>query len=84
MEGRNMHVLIFTKQLCSYCDKAKALLKEHGLEYEEIDCTFSTECVEDMEKRSGRRTFPQIFLNGEHIGGYTELYAMAAAGHLKG
>lgn len=77
-----MKALIYTKQRCDYCVKAKALLDERGIEYKSIDCTFSTPMTEEMIQRSGQRTFPQIFLDGVHIGGCDDLFAIDKTGAL--
>ncbi|QIG76069.1 glutaredoxin protein [Rhizobium phage RHph_I4] len=77
-----MKALIYSKQMCNYCTKAKALLEERGVGYELVDCTFSTELTKEMMNRSGRDTFPQVFLDGVHIGGFDDLSALDKAGGL--
>ena len=67
-------VAIFTREGCSYCAKAKALLKSLGYEYAEVplDHRVRTKVVGAM---TGKGTVPQIFINGRYIGGYDELLA---------
>ncbi|AHC30425.1 putative glutaredoxin [Rhizobium phage vB_RleS_L338C] len=77
-----MKALIYSKQLCNYCVKAKALLEERGVSFELVDCTFSTELTKEMMNRSGQKTFPQIFLDGVHIGGCDDLVALDQSGGL--
>ena len=68
-----MEVVIFTGPGCSYCDKAKALLKEHELAYCERDIS-ETEGIREFRERLPRvKSIPQIFIDGEHIGGYDDL-----------
>ena len=73
---------IYTKQWCPYCAKAKALLKSKELSYREIDVTSDEALQQEMVKRSGRRTVPQVFLEGESIGGYDDLANLNATGEL--
>ncbi len=69
---------------CPYCVMAKRLLESKGLGYEVIDISADRERRQEMLKRSGGRyTVPQIFINGESIGGYDELSRLNAAGRLE-
>ena len=71
-------VLIYTKNWCGYCRAAKQLLEKLGLSYREIDVTTDQAGYAEMvQKADGRTSVPQIFIDGEGIGGYTDLYAMA-------
>ena len=68
---------------CPYCVMAKRLLESKGLGYKVIDVSGDMERRQEMLERSGgRHTVPQIFINGESIGGYTELSRLNAAGQL--
>ncbi|MGE0681261.1 MAG: glutaredoxin 3 [Candidatus Binatia bacterium] len=73
---------IYSKEWCPYCAKAKALLKAKGLSYQEIDVTADETRQQEMVTRSGRRTVPQLFLNGVSIGGYDDLANLNATGEL--
>ena len=66
---------IYGKTFCPYCDKAKALCERESYEYsyKQLDKDFTREDFFDMFPTA--RTFPQIKINGELIGGYTELEA---------
>lgn len=76
-------VVIYTKDWCGYCRAAKALLEQLGYAYDEIDVTHDREGYAAMVARSGGRTsVPQIFLDGQGIGGYTDLYRLAREGKL--
>ncbi len=76
-------VEIYTKQLCPYCTAAKALLEDKGVAYEEIEAEFDEERTAEMIRRSGgRSTFPDVFINGEHIGGFDDLSALDQEGKL--
>lgn len=67
-------VVIYTTPTCPYCIKAKNLLEKHDLAYQEINVAGNDELREEMiEKAGGRRTVPQIFIDGEHIGGCDDL-----------
>ncbi len=74
---------IYTKLLCPYCARAKALLQSKGAAYEEFDITMGGEKRAEMLARSnGRTTVPQIFIDGRHIGGSDDLIALDEAGGL--
>ncbi|TCL72616.1 glutaredoxin 3 [Rhizobium sp. BK251] len=76
-------VVIYTRQFCGYCARAKSLLESKGVEYVEHDATFSPELRKEMvSKSNGGSTFPQIFINGTHVGGCDDLYALDRAGKL--
>ena len=75
-------ILIYTKDYCGYCARAKALLEAKGAGFTEIDVTNDTGLQAEMAERSGRRTVPQIFIDGRHIGGYDDLAAIDATGEL--
>lgn len=76
-------VTIYTTALCPYCHSAKALLKQKGAAFEEIDVTFKRALREKMTQRAGgRRTVPQIFIGDTHVGGCDDLRALEGAGEL--
>ena len=70
-----MKAIVWGKNQCPYCDQAKALLKMKGIEFEErnINKDYTREAL--LEAVPNARTVPQIFLDGELIGGFTELKA---------
>jgi glutaredoxin 3 len=71
---------IYTRPFCGFCARAIGLLREKGLEFTEIEAGFDPARRQEMVARSGRTTFPQIFVGGAHIGGCDELVALEAAG----
>ncbi len=74
---------IYTTMLCPYCYRAKKLLSQHGADFTEIDVMAEPDCRREMiERAGGRRTVPQIFIDGRHIGGCEDVYALDAAGKL--
>ena len=76
-------VEIYSSMLCGFCHRAKRLLKGKGVAFEETDVTMSPgKRGEMMERAGGRTSVPQIFINGAHIGGSDELYALEANGEL--
>jgi len=75
-------VVIYTRQFCGYCSAAKRLLDEKGVRYVEHDATGRPELRQEMMERSGRSTFPQIFVGDTHVGGCDDLYALERAGRL--
>lgn len=76
-------VVIYSSPFCSYCHRAKRLLDEKGVAYEEIDVMQQPQRrVEMVERSGGRSTVPQIFIGGKGIGGCDELYALNGSGEL--
>jgi len=76
-------VEIYSTLFCPYCARAKSLLAKKGVEYVNIDVMEAPERRDEMVKRAGGRTsVPQIFINGEHIGGSDDLQALERAGML--
>ena len=77
-------VEIYTTMLCPYCWRAKKLLEERGAAFQEVDVMCDGSLRNEMRQRAGGRTsVPQIFINGQHVGGCDELYALDRAGKLK-
>jgi glutaredoxin 3 len=76
-------VEIYTKFLCPYCSRAKKLLGQKGVEYQEYDITMGGEKrAEMLQRANGRHTVPQIFIDGAHVGGSDDLAALESAGRL--
>jgi glutaredoxin 3 len=76
-------VEIYTKFGCPYCARAKALLGEKGVQYEEYEINSTPGKRDEMMERSGgRQTVPQVFIDGRHIGGSDDLAALERAGEL--
>lgn len=72
---------MYTGEWCGYCVRAKQLLRAHGVDnIEEID--IGSDRTEIFE-RTGRMTIPQIFIDGEHVGGYDDLVAWVRDGRLE-
>jgi len=76
-------VEVYTTPMCPYCVAAKRLLKERGIPYAEFDVAQDDALRADVMQRSGRRTVPQIFIDGRSIGGFEELRGLDTAGELE-
>ena len=77
-------VEIYTTMLCPYCWRAKKLLEERGAQITEVDVMTDGKLRAEMRERAGGRTsVPQIFINGRHVGGCDDLYALDQAGKLE-
>jgi glutaredoxin 3 len=77
------HVEIYTKAFCGYCARAKALLDQKGVAYEEYDITMGgPKRTEMLDRANGGSTVPQIFIDGKHIGGSDRLIEMERDGTL--
>jgi glutaredoxin 3 len=75
-------VTIYTKPYCPYCIRALSLLEKKGVDFTEIEAAFDPARRQEMIQRSGRATFPQIFIGERHIGGCDEMMALERAGKL--
>ena len=75
-------IVIYGTEFCSYCTAARMLLKKKGLNYKDILLSQDDDKRREMERRSGGRTVPQIFINDEPIGGFDELYSLDQDGRL--
>jgi glutaredoxin 3 len=75
-------VEIYTTQWCPYCHAAKALFEDRKVAVEEIDATDPETRMLMIQRTHGRRTVPQIFVGGRHLGGYHDVAALDRAGKL--
>jgi glutaredoxin 3 len=76
------NVTIYTKPYCPYCIRAVSLLEKKGVKFTEIEAAFDPEKKAEMVQRSGRMTFPQIFIGDTHIGGCDDMMALEREGKL--
>ena len=78
-----MAIVMYTKEGCPFCIRAKELLANLGQEFEEIDIVENPHRREEMiEKAHGASTVPQIFINDRHIGGCDDLHELHEKGEL--
>jgi glutaredoxin 3 len=76
-------IKIYTTQYCGFCARAKELLREKGLVFEEVDVTLDDAMRDKLvEMAGGRRTVPQIFIGSVHVGGYSDLAQWNSEGKL--
>ncbi len=75
-------VIVYSKANCPYCDRAKQLLESKKVSYQEIRIDLQPQYRDEMVNRSGRRTVPQIFIDGKPIGGFDDMAALEKAGQL--
>lgn len=77
------NIEIYSSPLCGFCHAAKRLLNEKGAEFTEFNVLTNPMLKPQMiERANGSRTVPQIFIDGRHIGGCDELYALERTGQL--
>lgn len=77
-------VLMYATRHCPYCQRARLLLQHKQVQVHEIDVGYDADLWEQMENVSGRDTVPQIFIYGQHIGGYDDMAALDRVGKLDG
>jgi glutaredoxin 3 len=78
-----MKVELFTLAWCPFCIRARALLDRYGVVYEEIPVDRDPERRDEARSRSGRRTLPQLFVDGRHVGDCEEMQALDRTGQLR-
>lgn len=76
------HVKIYSTKICPYCIRAKQLLDSKDVKYEEIYVDTDMEQMKEMMELSGRRSVPQIFINGQSVGGFDDIDALNQKGEL--
>lgn len=78
-------VILYTTPICGYCAAAKRLLSSKGVSFQEINVMLKPSKREEMvQKASGRRTVPQIFIGDVHVGGYDDMAQLEREGKLDG
>jgi glutaredoxin 3 len=75
-------VTIYTRDFCGYCARAKALLQSKNVNFTEYNATENPQYRQEMIDKSGRNTFPQIFIGEQHVGGCDDLHALDRDGKL--
>lgn len=76
-------VVMYSTAVCPYCIRAEQLLRSKGVtEVEKIRVDLQPELRVEMMEKTGRRTVPQIYINGEHVGGFDDLASLNRAGEL--
>jgi glutaredoxin 3 len=75
-------VTLYTTDPCSFCARAKGLLKARGVEFEEINLSRDPAGRMELVKRTGMMSFPQVIVGGVLLGGFTEVQAAADSGRL--
>jgi glutaredoxin 3 len=75
-------VTIYTRPFCGYCARALKVLGEKGADFTEVEAGMDPKLRQEMMDRSGRTTFPQIFVGDSHIGGCDDMMALERSGKL--
>lgn len=75
-------VVIYTTNYCPFCTRVKALLRSKNVDFEEIDVTHDEGLQEEVKRLSGRRTVPQIFIDGKAVGGFDDIKELDTLGQL--
>ena len=77
------NIEIYSTRLCPYCSRAKAFFEYKGVSYTEYNLNTNPELRDEMlERANGRHTVPQIFIDGQHIGGCDDLFMLERDGKL--
>ena len=76
------NVTVYTTDPCSFCARVKGILKSRGVEFEEINLSRDADGRVALAQRTGMMTFPQVLVDGELLGGFSEVHAAAEDGRL--
>ena len=82
LQGKQGEIKIYTTPWCPFCIRAKQLLRKKAIAFEDIDVSSRTDIRDELVKLTGSRTVPQIFINGQSVGGCDELFVLEKAGKL--
>jgi glutaredoxin 3 len=75
-------VVVYTTDWCPYCRAAEALLRSKGVDYRRVDVSGNHEIRRWLVEATGRRTVPQVFINGAPVGGFDDINALDRSGRL--
>jgi len=79
-----MHeITVYTTEPCSFCARVKGLLKSHGVEFSEINLAKDPSGRAELARKTGMMSFPQVIVDGELLGGFSEVQAAADSGRLE-
>jgi glutaredoxin 3 len=73
-------ITVYTTEACSFCTRVKGLLKSHGVPFAEVNLSKDPEGRMELVKRTGVMSFPQVIVDGELLGGFSELQAAVESG----
>lgn len=75
-------VIVYSSDWCPYCTRAKQLLQNKGVAFEEIKVDGKPQIRAEMSQKAGRTSVPQIWIGASHVGGCDDLFALERAGKL--
>ncbi|HKH79198.1 MAG TPA: glutaredoxin [Solirubrobacteraceae bacterium] len=75
-------ITVYSTEPCSFCARVKGLLEARGVEFTEVNLAKDPEGRVELASRTGMMTFPQVLIDGELLGGFSELQAAATSGRL--
>lgn len=78
----SVEVIMYSTRFCPYCMRARRLLKNKGVSFEEMPVGGDRALWAEMEQKSNRNTVPQIFIDGKSVGGFDDIAALNQAGEL--
>ena len=76
------NIVIYTQRWCPYCVRAKAILEQKGVSFQEITVDGNPDARKIMAKKAGQTSVPQIWIGEQHIGGYDQLHSLDQGGKL--
>ena len=73
-------ITVYTTEACSFCNRVKGLLRAHGVKFAEVNLSKDPAGRMELAKRTGVMSFPQVIVDGELLGGFSELQAAVESG----
>lgn len=77
------NVVVYTTDPCSFCARVKGLLRSRGVEFAEINLAKDPDGRAQLARETGMMSFPQVIIDGQLVGGFTEVQAAAESGRLE-
>ena len=76
-------VIVYTTAYCQFCTRVKALLDARGVAYREVDLERDPDGRAELSRKTGMKTFPQVVIDGQPLGGFQETLAADRSGRLR-
>lgn len=73
LEKKDIDVIIYSSKSCSYCNSVKDVFKDKKIPYTEINVDNNSDKLKELEEKTGKKTVPQVIINGQHVGSYLDI-----------
>lgn len=73
LDKKDLEVIIYSSKNCSYCTSVKDVFKEKNINFTEINVDNNAAKLKELEDKTGKKTVPQVIINGKHVGSYLDI-----------